>query len=133
VRFAPTGGGPKRADLIITSDATSTPDVLRINAAATPLGLAFPSSEQAFTIQDIAPHPVSGSGVFRAILNVEAAQAERVRFHLLDVLGREIALSHIGQQESASLLRLPGMAPGMYLLVATHPTLGRTARPLLLR
>lgn len=133
VRFAPTGGGPKRADLIITSDATSSPDVLRINAAATPLGLALSSPEQAFAIQDIAPHPLPASGVFRAMLNLEAAQVERVRFHLVDVLGRECALSRMAQHESATVLRLHGIAPGMYLLVATHPTLGRTARSLLLR
>jgi len=66
----------------------------------------------------VAPNPMTGSGVVRYML----PEAGRVRVALYDVLGREVAVLHDGEQASGrheATLDAGSLAPGAYLVRLT--------------
>jgi hypothetical protein len=121
ITFAPTSPGFKQANLVVESDDPKTPHTIRIDGAATVLGVASPASAAGFTLHAQYPHPWSLSAGTPLYLTVTTPAASDVRLELLDLLGRRVALIHDGALPpgSSTLQWNPGAmapAPGTYLL-----------------
>jgi hypothetical protein len=123
VRFNPTTIGFKRATILITSDAPSSPDDMVVDGAAILLGSDALPTPLDFAVRDIYPQPLRHGQQLFVDLAVGAAPATQ-RIALFDMLGRNLAVLHEGVlPEGQTTLRLPiddvGLAPGTYLLQFT--------------
>jgi hypothetical protein len=120
VRFTPTTTGFKRAEIVITSDAPSSPDDMVVDGAAILLGTDPVPTAQGFAILALFPQPLHSS----TALNVQVAtssSAGEIRLLIYDVLGRMRGLLFEGRLSAGSTtLQLPishlELPPGMYTL-----------------
>ena len=123
LRFHPTSAGLKRAELIIVSDAPSSPDSLRINGPATPLSIIEAPSATDFALHSLYPNPVSLARPFTVGVRLPASSMESLHLRLTDILGREHEIWTGTDIHGANLvipvsLRDSGIAPGHYTITA---------------
>jgi hypothetical protein len=140
LRFEPRSPGAKRADVIITSDAPSSPDVVRVYGAAVPLDATHPSQAGEFALLSLYPNPASVTQGMTAELRTPYASSGTLRLRFIDVLGREAAAWEAdtapGEIISLPMHFRPGqLTPGVYALIAETSISGvlrRIIRPVLL-
>ncbi|MBN1447691.1 MAG: choice-of-anchor D domain-containing protein [Bacteroidetes bacterium] len=136
VRFRPTSVGFKRALIIIDPDASTSPDSMVVDGAATVLGTdALPAAAE-FSVMALYPQPL-GSSQPLVLRLAHPASGSPVRVRLFDLLGRMKSLLYEGRLAAGSdILLLPtdrlGLVPGMYTLEISDGS-RRIARGLLVR
>jgi hypothetical protein len=133
LRFEPKSDGLKRADVIITSDAPSSPDMLRVNGPAVPLGIRAIPFADGFSLRSIYPNPAAMAQRIQVDLHLPSPYAEALRLRLIDLLGREVLLlpEQFVHGPDASISFTPqgaGLLPGLYTLAAEMQHSGRIHR-----
>ncbi len=140
LRFQPSSSGQKRADVIITSDAPSSPDVVSVNGPAVPLDVADLPFASTFALRSIYPNPATAAQRIQLEIHLPSAYVDALHIRLIDVLGREAAVLPVqavsGPEAYVSFtLQGAGLSPGLYTLTAEMQKGGhmhRTSRMLLL-
>ncbi|MFZ1729073.1 MAG: choice-of-anchor D domain-containing protein [Bacteroidota bacterium] len=123
VRFTPNTVGIKHADILIYSDAPTSPNTVRIDGTAILLGAESLSSPAEFSIEAMYPQPLRVSQP----LNIRLAQSKQIsnaRIELFDMLGRMRGLLFDGRLDaSSSFMQLAtdqlSLSPGLYTLQIT--------------
>jgi hypothetical protein len=120
LRFLPTSVGIKRADLIITSDAPTSPNTMRVDGTAILLGVDDPPATSEFSVDALYPQPLSAAEVLNLRL-VVSGYSPVTQIQLYDMLGRKRGVLFDGHLQSGkSTLHLPigplGLTDGMYML-----------------
>lgn len=133
LRFHPTSVGPKRADLLIASDAPISPYTMRISGAAILLGIDDMAAVHDLSIDALYPQPLGEAQPLQLRLILPAGAAD-VRIRLFDLLGRMRAEPFGGQLPAGSSnLYIPaaasGLESGTYVLQVESPG-GRITRTL---
>ncbi|MBE0645814.1 MAG: choice-of-anchor D domain-containing protein [Bacteroidetes bacterium] len=119
VRFTPSTVGIKRADILIFSDAPTSPNSTRVDGTAILLGVGDPSVGGDFRIEALYPQPVVQDQPL--LLRLACASPSPVQIRLYDVLGRMRGELFDGRLPfSTSTLQFPtaslGLDPGIYML-----------------
>lgn len=121
VRFTPSSVGIKRADIVITSDAPTSPNSIRVDGTAILLGIGGAAAVAAdFSVDALYPQPLATGQPLELRLS---SPPSTVRIRVYDLLGRMRGELFDGRLPSVfSTLRFPtaalGLAPGLYLLRA---------------
>ena len=124
LRFHPTGVGPKRADLLIESDAPISPYTMRISGAAILLGTYVLPAADGFAVQSLYPQPLT-TGQPLTVRLTGVSPTEVLRIHVHDLLGRLRGVAFSGYTDpNTTSLEIP-LAPlrleaGSYLLRVEH-------------
>ncbi|MFA6234013.1 MAG: choice-of-anchor D domain-containing protein, partial [Bacteroidota bacterium] len=120
VRFTPGTVGVKRADVLIISDAPSSPSTVRIDGTAILLGTDAIASPTDFRVEALYPQPVGIAQPMNLQLAFPA-QSPALHIELYDMLGRMKGLLFDGRvYGNTSTLQLPidqlQLSPGIYTL-----------------
>jgi hypothetical protein len=107
LRFLPTSIGAKRADLMIESDAPTSPNSMRISGTATLLGSDALPSPGGFALDALFPQPLgAGQQLTLQLSGLSPTEVLRIRIH--DVLGRLRGEAYSGRPgPGAAKLELP--------------------------
>jgi hypothetical protein len=140
LRFHPQSAGAKRADVVITSDAPTSPDVLRVYGPAVPLSVRVTGVTSDFELSSVYPNPASSVQDVHALLHMPSAHHGEVVLRVVDILGREATAIRASVNGTAAVaiplrLRQAGLAAGVYNVIAELWQAGRlyrSARHLLL-
>ncbi|MCZ7557598.1 MAG: choice-of-anchor D domain-containing protein [Bacteroidia bacterium] len=145
LRFHPQSAGAKRADVIITSDAPSSPDILRVYGPAVPLSVPGFEMPNDFAFASLYPNPATTGQDVHVLLRLPSVPQGEITLRAVDLLGREVLVLHRdagempGNGESRYAVTLPlrwtGLPAGVYTIIAEYRRGGllhRHARPLLL-
>ena len=124
LRFHPTSVGTKRADLLITSDAPTSPHTMRVDGAAILLGADDLPSPADFALRALYPQPLTQGQPLSLVFALPSAGRE-VHVVVYDLLGRNRGTLYAGRlpggvttlQLSTAPLRLEA---GSYLLRVEH-------------
>lgn len=126
LRFHPTSIGPKRADLLIETDAPISPYTMRISGAAILLGTGVLPSPTGFALEALYPQPLgAGQPLMLRLTGVSPTEVLRIRVH--DLLGRLRGEMYSGHLDPIiTSLELPlvplRLEAGSYLLRLEHGT-----------
>jgi len=123
VYFRPTSTGMKKALIVLTSDAPSSPDDMVVDGVGTILSSDRPSAVRGFAIDAVYPQPLRPSRPLGLRFTLPSYQSD-VRILLYDLLGRELAILFEGRLSAGSgSLQLAldhlDLAPGLYTLQLT--------------
>jgi len=117
--------GEYRSTLVVEDISGLVLASVPLTMVVTPDTPAEPGPDRADASLIVAPNPVRG----RANVTLELAADERVRLAVYDVLGREVLVLAEGPRSAGALdvvLDATGLRPGLYVLRAQFPDLGRT-------
>jgi len=134
VRFTPTGIGFKRAEIVLTSDAPTSPDTMVVDGAAILLDTDSPPAAADFSVDALYPQPLRTGQPLHLRLGLPAT-GRSIRVRIFDMLGR-LRGTLFDDRLSAGYhaLRLPaqrlGLTPGMYTL-QVHDGMRSAARALI--
>ncbi|MCB2203323.1 choice-of-anchor D domain-containing protein [bacterium] len=120
VHFSPTSVGFKRAKIVVTSDATSSPDDMVVDGAATVLAAPGAPSPSSFAVESLFPQPLRAGQTLQVRLATPSPHKTH-RIELYNVLGRQLATLYRGSlpAENATLqlsLADVDLVPGIYIL-----------------
>jgi hypothetical protein len=133
LRFQPRSAGAKRADVVITSDAPTSPDVLRVYGPAVPLSVPSAAVTHEFELNSVYPNPATSVHDVHALLRMPSASHGEIVLRVVDMLGRE-ATAIRTEANGAAAVALPlrlgqaGLVAGVYRVIAELWQAGRVYR-----